>query len=255
MTRPSICVTRPRRTVSTSGNSGISKIIAFYGVAPSTSRDIKPETCAGYSQNTAFRLSSREHGKEPAKCARRRADRFRFPAGTDRAKTSACARCFRHGCRALRPDERSDVRRGAPRVEASVWWKFCFLRRNPAREHVQMADIAGGTGDIAFVPCAPRRGFPSAQRASHRCQYRNVACRGQAWVSEKTQHMCLSLPAMPNTCRWPITAWTFTQLPLAFVMLPIATMPWPRPGGCSNLAGALSALNFRTAKRAFDPGL
>ena len=25
-----------------------------------------------------------------------------------------------------------------------------FLRRNPAREHMQMADIAGGTGDIAF---------------------------------------------------------------------------------------------------------
>ena len=43
-----------------------------------------------------------------------------------------------------------------------------FLRRNPTREHMQMADIAGGTGDIAFR--AMRGAAPSrlaAPRVSH----------------------------------------------------------------------------------------
>ena len=127
-----------------------------------------------------------------------------------------------------------------------------FLRRNPAREHMQMADIAGGTGDIAFrsMRAAARSSTPLiVQVIDANTEMLRVGAKRA--VSEK------------NASHVSFITGNAEHLPLADNSLDIYTIAFgirnvthrndalPRPGGCSNPAGAVSALSFHTCQARF----
>ena len=134
--------------------------------------------------------------------------------------------------------------------------EILFLRRSPSRDIIQMADIAGGTGDIAFraMRAAARGATPSMCKLSMPIQ--KCCVSGQSVRRLKNMGgTCLLLPAMPSTCRWPITAWTFTPSPLVFAMLPTRRCAGRSMAGAQTRWALCLPGIFAYAKRAFDTGL
>ena len=140
MTAPSMTGARPRRTVSTSGSSGML----------SSGRLRRAATIA---REKAFRLWS-----APIRGAERRWRKARS-AATRPPSASATVRMaekqglvdavFDKVARALRPHERPDVGRAAPAVEGRAG-RLARRRRADAASATACSIVAGGTGDVAF---------------------------------------------------------------------------------------------------------
>ena len=148
---PSITGCRPRRTVSTSGSSGMVNLGVRRYVAPARSAALWSLSCASR-------------------------DPFRLPRRAARRQAGAGRRRVPQGGAALRPDERPDVGRAASRLEGRAGHGDQSARNRDRA--FALLDVAGGTGDVSFR--TDRGGRPRHARDRRRHQCRHARRRARA---------------------------------------------------------------------------
>ena len=136
----------PRRTVSTSGSSGIS----FLHFTPLDAID--SHAASGRAMVRPFREWTRCRTRMPSETSAvirtpSGPDPFRLFGSSARRKAGTGRRRFSQGRASLRRDERSDVGRPASRLERRAGRQSAVRSRLAPFKHL---DVAGGTGDIAF---------------------------------------------------------------------------------------------------------
>ena len=230
--RPVMRSARPRRTVSTSGSSGIG--IRQRGVR---------RGCCGYC---SCPMSTDETSGNSARA--RRPERAETDFGFRRVPEAAKAPLVRAVFDSVA--DRYDLMNDLMSAGIHRWWKDEMVAWLNPRPGQRLLDVAGGTGDVArrALPRLAAGAGPAAAESSsatptRRCS-RSAAPARSTTAFSTVSNVCA---ATPRRCPSPTARSTSIRSRSGCATSPASSGRWPRRGACCSPGGRFLCLEFTPA--------